>query len=316
MAYVRQNRPAIRLSDEDRARAIGTLEAGINPQDVADQFNVHRTTIVRLRQRYQETGTVSDRPKPGRPRATTRGEDRYIRVTVARRRFVDGPSLERMVRHLRGPGARPLSIQTIRNRVRESGFNSRVPAKKTRLSPRHIAARLRFCRDHVRWNRQQWSRVLFSDESRFCLRTVDGRIRVWRRRGERHLEPNIQPTTAYNGGSVMVWAGISANGRTALVIVPGNLNGRRYIDEILEPHVLPYIQQMGPDAIFQDDNAPVHRARIVRDFLIRHAVEKLPWPALSPDLACIEQRQIRRLVTSMTDRLRECRDQRGGYTHY
>ena len=78
MAYVRQNRPAIRLSDEDRARAIGTLEAGINPQDVADQFNVHRSTIVRLRQRYQETGTVSDRPKPGRPRATTRGEDRYM----------------------------------------------------------------------------------------------------------------------------------------------------------------------------------------------------------------------------------------------
>ena len=33
----------------------------------------------------------------------------------------------------------------------------------------------------------------------------------------------------------MIWAGISLNGRTALVVnvVPGNLNGRRYIDENL-----------------------------------------------------------------------------------
>ena len=48
----------------------------------------------------------------------------------------------------------------------------------------------------------------------------------------------------------MIWAGISLNGRTALVVVPGNLNGRRYIDEILRPHVVPYLRQMGQNAIF------------------------------------------------------------------
>ncbi len=95
------------------------------------------------------------------------------------------------------------------------------------------------------FSEQQWSNVLFSDESRFCLRKVDGRIRVWRRRGERHLEPTVVPTTAYNGGSVMVWAGISFNGRTDIVVVPGNLNARRYINEIVRPHVLPYLRRMG-----------------------------------------------------------------------
>ena len=70
----------------------------------------------------------------------------------------------------------------------------------------------------------------------------------------RHLEPTVQPTTEYNGGSVMIWAGISLNGRTALVVVPGNLNGQRYIDKIRRPHVVPYLRQMGQNAIFQDDN--------------------------------------------------------------
>ena len=351
MANARPFRALRKLSDEERVRSLGRMEAGIHRKDVANQFNVHRSTIIRLRDRHRATGTVSDRPRSGRPKVTTQHEDRYIAVTVARRRFVDGPSLERMLRQQRGPGARRISVQTVRNRVRASGFSSRKPAKKPQLSQRHRALRRQFCARHRRWNRQQWSRVLFSDESRFCLRKVDGRIRVWRRNGERHLEPTVQPTTAYNGGSVMIWAGISLNGRTALVVVPGNLNGRRYIDEILRPHVVPYLRHMGQNAIFQDDNARPHRARIVDNFLQPNGVQRLEWPPMYPDLSCIEhlwdilgravnkhinqhtrladlqrlllqecaaipQRQIQRLVNSMSWRLNECRVNIGGYTHY
>ena len=180
---------------------------------------------------------------------------------------------------------------------------------------------------------------------------MDGRIRVWRRNGERHLEPTVQPTTAYNGGSVMIWASISLNGRTALVVVPGNLNGRRYIDQILRPHVVPYLRQMGQNAIFQDDNARPHRARIVDNVLQLNGVQRLEWPPMSPDVSCIEhvwdilgravnkhinqhtrladlqrlllqewaaipQRQIQRLVNSMRRRLNECCVNLGGYAHY
>ena len=101
MANARPFRVLRKLSDEERARALGRMEAGIHPQDVANQFNVHRSTIIRLRDRHRATGTVSDRPRSGRPKVTTQHEDRYIAVTVARRRFVDGPSLERMLRQQR-----------------------------------------------------------------------------------------------------------------------------------------------------------------------------------------------------------------------
>ena len=118
-----------KLSDEERARAPGHIEAGIHPQDVANQFNVHRSTIIRLRDRHRATGTVSDLPRSGRPKVTTHHEDRYIAVTVARRRFVDGPCL-RMLGQQRGPGGRRISVQTFRNRVRATGFGSRKPAMK------------------------------------------------------------------------------------------------------------------------------------------------------------------------------------------
>ena len=53
----------------------------------------------------------------------------------------------------------------------------------------------------------------------------------------------------------MVWAGISVNLRTQLCIVNGNLNAQQYIDEILRPLVLPFLQQIGPNDVLQDDNA-------------------------------------------------------------
>ena len=41
-------------------------------------------------------------------------------------------------------------------------------------------------------------------------------------------------------------------------------------------------------AWLQHDNAPVHRARVVEEFLRARGVVLLPWPAQSPDLNPIE----------------------------
>ena len=117
MANAMPFRALRKLSGEERAQALGCIEAGIHQQDVANQFNVHRSTIIRLHDRHRAMETVSDQPRSGRPKVTTQHEDRYIAVTVARPRFVDGPSLERMLRQQRGSGARRISVQTVRNRV-------------------------------------------------------------------------------------------------------------------------------------------------------------------------------------------------------
>ena len=87
----------------------------------------------------------------------------------------------------------------------------------------------------------------------------------------------------------MVWAGISATAKTDFVFIDGNLNGQRYIDEVLTPHLLAFLRQMPvADPIFQDDNAKPHQTRIVNEFLRVNNVKRMDWPALSPDLSCIE----------------------------
>ena len=59
-------------------RAIGMLKANVTPLIVAKQFRCHVRTIVRLKNRFQQFGTTSHCPRPGRRRVSTRRQDRDI----------------------------------------------------------------------------------------------------------------------------------------------------------------------------------------------------------------------------------------------
>ena len=50
-----------RLSEHELSGAIGMLKAGVRVSDVARYYNYHPSTLQRLRDRYQATGTVKDR---------------------------------------------------------------------------------------------------------------------------------------------------------------------------------------------------------------------------------------------------------------
>ncbi|GFW50300.1 transposable element Tcb1 transposase [Trichonephila clavipes] len=63
------------------------------------------------------------------------------------------------------------------------------------------------------------------------------------------------------------------------------MTAQRYVHDILKPHVLPVIQRL-LGAIFQQDIARSHTARVSQDYL--RTVATLLWPARSPDLSPIE----------------------------
>ncbi|GFX86553.1 integrase catalytic domain-containing protein [Trichonephila clavipes] len=87
----------------------------------------------------------------------------------------------------------------------------------------------------------------------------------------------------------MVWGGISIGGRTDLHIIRnGTLTDRRYADEILRPHVIPYAGAIGDSFVFQDDNARPHRAHLVENMLEAETIQRMELPACSPDLNPIE----------------------------
>jgi hypothetical protein len=86
----------------------------------------------------------------------------------------------------------------------------------------------------------------------------------------------------------MVWAGISIDNRTDLVVVPGRPNAINYIENILEDHVVPAAYGVAQNFIPMQDNAKPHTAGITRYFLQERGIQVMEWPALSPDLNPIE----------------------------
>ncbi|GFU69519.1 transposable element Tc1 transposase [Trichonephila clavipes] len=87
----------------------------------------------------------------------------------------------------------------------------------------------------------------------------------------------------------MVWAGIMINGRTCLhVVANGTMTDQRYIDEVLLPHVRLFRGAVGDKFVFMDDNATCHRTLAVQDCLDSKGIQRLVWPACSPDLNPIE----------------------------
>ena len=85
----------------------------------------------------------------------------------------------------------------------------------------------------------------------------------------------------------MVWAGICHHKKTELVTILGTLTAVRYCDEIIQPVVLPFLQQ-SHGTIFQQDNTRPHSARHTRNVLRQHNVTVLEWPSRSPDLSPME----------------------------
>lgn len=336
------------LSEVQVARAVALIQHGHSIRYVSRDFQVSPSVIQRLWNRFLETGQYVRRAGQGRNRKTTPNQDRFLVLSSLRNRIATARDLLNDLRRTHGL---EISDQTVRNRLREVNLKPRRPVRAPRLTQHHKAARRRFARDHRDWQLRHWTPVLFTDESRFRLTRCDGRVRVYRRPGERYAAATIQEVDRFGRGSVMIWAGISIDHRTDLVVIPGRLNAMNYIENVLEDHVVPAAYGVGPNFILMHDNAKPHIAGITRNFLQERGIQVMEWPALSPDLNPIEhvwdqldrrvrkrpnppqtiqeltqalieewenipQESLRRLVRSMPRRCEEVIRARGGHTRY
>ena len=88
----------------------------------------------------------------------------------------------------------------------------------------------------------------------------------------------------------MVWAAISAEGKSEMIRFQGNVSVRMYQEEALEHGLLPFLNTHQANQIqYMQDNAPGHRAYATRDWFQRNNVTLFsPWPSKSPDMNPID----------------------------
>ncbi|GFT94485.1 HTH_Tnp_Tc3_2 domain-containing protein [Trichonephila clavipes] len=104
---------------------------------------------------------VSRRPVPGRPRATTPAEDRFLALSARRRRTTTVPQL--VANHFQASGRR-ISATTVHNRLHNAGLYARRPV--VCVPQRTTAKETAFAgQENMFLTQQQWASVLFTDES-------------------------------------------------------------------------------------------------------------------------------------------------------
>ncbi|GFV57725.1 transposable element Tcb1 transposase [Trichonephila clavipes] len=159
--------------------------------------------------------------------------------------------------------------RTIQRSLQQSGLSAIRPLLSLPWMQNHRRLRCQWCDERRMWV-AEGNEVVFTDESRICLQNHDGRIRVWRHRGEEILNNCVMHRHTGSTPGIMVWGGIGYHSRT-LVCITGTLNSQRYICEV-------------STAIFQQDNARVHVARIVQRFFVNYQIELLSWTSrIFPD---------------------------------
>ncbi|GFW81801.1 transposable element Tcb1 transposase [Trichonephila clavipes] len=217
-------------------------------------------STVSLRSHLTESEACAGRrPGQGRRRATTPNEDRYLVLMARRHQNMNATLLQQ---HLRSGTRTTVSTQTVRNRLPGVVLYAHRPMVFVRLTSRHRHDRREWATEHVNWRRKEWSNVLFSDESRFSVHPDNRRIFSWRDRASRNNPAFVHQSVKFGGGGVLVYGGISIDGRTDLYIVrDGPLTVRRY-----RPH----------------------RANLGEDFLFEERIVRMEWPACSPDMNPIE----------------------------
>ncbi|KAJ5280899.1 hypothetical protein N7478_006271 [Penicillium angulare] len=144
---------------------------------------------------------------------------------------------------------------------------------------------------------EEWKlRLYWSDES--TVERGKGARQEWTfTRPKYQAETRDVQTFSYKGVKQMFWAAFSGCGRrTGLIPLypPVNEEGEivgginRWVILELYQSVLPTLINGNENAVFMQDNAPVHTAYVVRDWLRDQDFEVMVWPPHSPDLNPIE----------------------------
>ena len=266
------------------ARRLGT-----SISETARLVGCSRSAVVSVFNKWRNQGeTTSKRRGVGRPPLITDVGRRRLgrQVKQDRRRTV-----AELTSDFNAGQSTSVSEHTVHRTLLTMGLRSRRPMHVPMLTPRHRQLRLKWARDHRHWTLAQWQSVAWSDESRYRLHHADGRVRIRRRPGKQLLDTCTAGRRQAGGGSIMLWGTFTWTSMGPVELVQGTMTAETY-RTLVADHVHPFMTTMFPNGsgIFQQDNAPCHKARSVMEWFEEHSgeLQLMCWPPNSPDLNPIE----------------------------
>jgi hypothetical protein len=270
-----------RVSDDLAAVIYGMHDDGRNNSEISRILHIPRRSIIRILQRRVGTSHYQKKTTLGRPLIIPLKSQHHLSVAVKRNRFVYASHLASEFH------CSPRTMQRYMYKIQLPP----LPAFVNVLTDRHMNLRREWCIQNCDTDFSNW---LFSDESTFELRSLGQHrgILVHRRPCEKFSRSCIFRNQVQSCAKLMVWGVIGSRGTIPLVFLHQTVNALNYV-KTLTDNLHDAVDALIPlshrhDFVFQQDNAPPHRARTTKQWLDTNGITVAQWPPLSPDLNPIE----------------------------
>ncbi|CAD6199786.1 unnamed protein product [Caenorhabditis auriculariae] len=150
------------LTDNDKRTIVVGRQNGLTMMTLAGMFGVTEACISQfLKRRKAQDGSTKNQ-RTGRQRFTDRNDDRNILKTSRTNPRLTAPAIRREV-FLNSPS--PPSVSTVKRRLNAAGIMGRRPVKKPLIPEKNRVARVKWAKEHLNWTRQDWNKILWSDET-------------------------------------------------------------------------------------------------------------------------------------------------------
>ncbi len=250
---------------------------------IARQLHVSKTTV----QRIAKAKNIQLLSKRGAKKKLSLRDEKFCTKQIT---SGESKSVTELTKKLKDVHNIQVDRRTVARALNNCGLTAGEKKKKPSLSKKNIKARLEWAKEHKNWTKDDWNRVIFSDESKINRFNSDGRSWGWFRDVKHLEERNVKSTIKHGGGGLMVWGCMTSKGVGDLCKINGKMDQHLY-KSILEDELLNTIDfySLNPnEVIFQHDNDPKHKSKSVQNWLANQEFDVLSWPAQSPDLNPIE----------------------------
>ena len=267
---------------------------------IATYFHLPLRTVQSIVKRGAERGYNENEPRIGRPRKIDGQALRHLKLNILRDRRQSLQNITANANLFLPSPVHPTTVQ----RALKTGLDvsHHIAAKKPFLSAVHIRKRKEWAKEALLMTREDWMRIIWTDESSVEVGKQSRECAVWRKPRERYELDCLVPTFKSGWQSVMIWGCISYGMRGPLVRIPSGMRKAvDYVYLVLDgPLWDVYIQQSEEKGFVKvvEDGAPTHCSKAAHDFQSQNSLETFPHPPQSPDMNPIEHvwKQLKVLV--------------------
>jgi transposase len=262
----------IHLTESERGEIIGLHKLNYSSYQIGRDLKVPQSTVYKIIKKWNQTNSVADKSKTGRPPKLSPDNLRKIEKYIQKN---DEAVATEIMRDLK-LRVSPRTIQRVRAKLNFIGDKGR---KKIILSKEDKIERIKWCHQH---KKDKFANALFWDEKPFEL--YKRRRLSWHKK----TTPQVSKKRTKYPPRLQVGAGISRKGKTKIMIWKGRGKSKQYCEK-LEGSVVPFLKKYHKQSHrFYHDRDTCHTSIETENFLTKKKINHLLLPVRSPDLNPIE----------------------------